>query len=118
MTNIGTGIICFSFLFGGFLYSYSEKKRVNIICEVERLIRYMSGCIHHYRKELLEIFISFDSPLLDSCGFSAALSDGWQNAVKTLDCPAEIKNELYALGLNLGMLNAEEQVESCQRCVW
>ena len=101
----------------GAVYAAAEKRRIAIICEVERLVGYMLHRIEYYRQSIYDIYISFESDVLDECGFSAALGDGWEKAVDTLKCPAILKNDLYSLGIGLGMKDSVAQIEGCRRCL-
>lgn len=117
MKLIGIAVIsiCCSLL--GIGYAINEKYRFSVICEIERLIRYMAHQIEHYRQNLTDIFISFDSDILDGCGFSKGLNISWEEAVNSIDCPHIIRRELLSLGQGLGMKDAREQVECCRRCL-
>lgn len=117
MKLIGMIIISICCSLFGIGYAINEKYRFTVICEIERLIRYMAHQIEHYRQNLTDIFISFDSDILDDCGFSRGLSESWEEAVKVIDCPHIIKRELISLGQGLGMKDTREQVECCQRCL-
>ena len=103
-------------MFGGW-YALKERRKLAIVCEVERLIRYMSHQIEYYRQGIDDIFLSFESDLLDNCGFSGGLGQSWERAMDYVECPEIIKNELISFGLGLGMKSGDEQVESCKRCL-
>lgn len=117
MKLIGIGIISFCCFAFGSGYAMSEKYRLTVICEVEKLLRYMIHQIDVYRQNMTDIFITFESDILDNCGFSQGLSKNWEEAVKVIDCPDIIKRELINLGVGLGMKDAKEQVECCRRCL-
>ena len=116
MKLLGIFIISFCCCISGILYAKKEKQKLDILCEVEKLIRFMTVRITDYRQELLGIFTDFESDILDNWGFSSALSHSWEKAVLTLDCPHMIKKELLLLGEGLGMKNSQEQIDCCQRC--
>ncbi len=117
MTHLGTFAVCISFILWGFLRANKEKNKVEVICEVERLINYMSSSVSHYRRPLYEIYQSFESPILESSGFASNLSSGWCEAVATVNCPPAIKKELMELGVGLGMMSTNEQVLQFERCL-
>ena len=117
MKIIGIIIISFCCCLSGILYAKKEKQRLDILCEVEKLIRFMVVRISDYRQEIFGIFADFESKLLDDCGFSSALCQSWEKAIMTLSCPPVIQKELVLLGDGLGMKNSQDQIECCQRCL-
>jgi hypothetical protein len=117
MNEAGLIMISLACCLYGVVYAVSERKRITIICEVERLIGYMLHRIEYYRQSIYDIYISFESDVLDECGFSAALSNGWEKAIDTLKCPKALKNDLYSLGIGLGMKDSVAQIEGCRRCL-
>ena len=112
-------LIFAAFSISGLYAANKEKKRLDLLSEVVRLIGYMGSEIDLYRRELTDIYISFESPLLDRSGFSQALGQyGFERAAKTLSLDAESKRLLCDLGSTLGMLPVNEQnakIKSCLR---
>lgn len=110
-------VIFFSFLFGGIFASKREKRKLELLSELEKLVLYMGSQIDLYRRELIDIYCSFESELLDKAGFSEKLGEiGFEGAVRHLDLDLESKRVLCELGSTLGMLSASEQKASIDRC--
>ena len=60
---------------GGFYAAFREKRRISVLSELDRLLCFMESEIVNYRKELEDIFLSFESPFLDRIGFSRKLGE-------------------------------------------
>lgn len=117
MRMIGLVLIAVCCWIFGVGYAIKEKNSLRVICEVERLIRYMAHQIEFYRINIFDIYVAFESDILDECGFSQMLAEGWEKAIDVIICPSNIKRELLLLGNGLGMKDTVEQVECCRRCI-
>ena len=112
---LSTVFIIFSL--GGFYAAFREKQKIKALVELERLLCYMENEIVNYRKELEDIFLSFESPFLDRVGFSQKLGcEGFSAAVKHLNLDSASKEALIEFSDTLGILPPEEQRDSIARC--
>ena len=112
---LSTVFIVFSF--GGFYAAFRERQKIKVLTELERLLSYMENEIVNYRKELEDIFLSFESPFLDRIGFSRKLGEeGFSGAVRHLKLDGVSRNALLDFSDNLGILPSDEQRESIVRC--
>ena len=106
-----------AFSLSGIYAAVKEKRKITLLSELERLVLYMGSQIHLYRRELTDIYISFESPLLDKWGFSEKLGElGFEGAVEHLGFDKEAERVLCDVGKTLGMLTAEEQKKAIDRC--
>lgn len=110
-------VIFAAFSLSGLYAAKKEKKRLELLSELERLVLYMGSEIELYRRELFEIYSAFDSPLLDSSGFSKKLGElDFTGAVEHLSLDSDSTRILCELGATLGLLPAAEQKVAIDRC--
>jgi len=106
------------FSYFGFWGAVREKKRILYLGELERLLVYMQSRISSCRQELDDIYMSFESPVLDRSGFSRILgSEGFCRAIRHIGIDGEERRVLDQLGSTLGQLCAEDQLDAIKRCV-
>ena len=111
-------IIFGAFSLSGICGAKREKRRIDLLAELEKLLIFMESEITLYRRELFDIYCSFESPLLDRSGFSQRLGEnGFEKAVEHLSLDTESRRALCELGATLGMLPAEEQKKAIERCL-
>lgn len=112
---LSTVFIIFSL--GGFYAAFREKQKIKALTELERLLCYMENEIVNYRRELEDIFLSFESPFLDKIGFSQKLGEeGFSGAVRHLKLDSFCREALLEFSDTLGILPSSEQRESIARC--
>jgi hypothetical protein len=111
-------IVFCAFSFSGLYAAKREKRRIDLLGELERLLIFMKSEITLYRRELFDIYSAFESPLLDRSGFSQALGESdFAGAVEGLGLDVESRRAFGELGATLGMLPAEEQKLAIDRCL-
>ena len=102
----------------GILKAMREKRRLLLLSELERLLLYMKEGICIYKKELAQIYLEFESDILDGCGFSEHLGDGgFCDGVASLGLDGESRAHLLEFGRTLGCLCAEQQASALERCI-
>ncbi len=111
-------IVFLIFSFSGLVGAGREKRRIDNLGELLRLIIYIKTEIYYYRRELREIYLNFESPILDKSGFSRRLGDGgFAEGVKHLHLDRTGENALLEFSKDLGMLPPEEQCAAAERCI-
>lgn len=121
---IATALIITAGYFFGVIYGDIKKRSINELNGMLKLLIYMKSKISYTRTAIHEIIFTFEDKSLDECGFLKCFNDSdresagnaWQRACSTLSVSEKIKNELCALGGNLGLLDAENQINQISLC--
>ena len=107
----------------GVSLSKNESDKARAIDSLLKLLSYMKRRISAERTPIFDIFSSFSDDFLEKRGFLPILRSHrfesgnlWDTAVGTIPVNTETKSELMHFGMDLGLLNLDEQLRRIESC--
>lgn len=120
MRIIGIILICAAAAGSGLLYAAALNEEYGKMLGFVRLIRFIGTRIECFSQPLMTVYADFSDPVLDACGFTAALrEDGFTPALCRLRDTLCLDDAVFGLlsefGDGLGKSFSDDQVKHCAR---